>query len=144
MLTGCSSSKKTTESTQEGKYVYYSGNISGLDYIMVHKIINGKKQYTLTVDCNHYITGIGKTIFFKKTLYYPNTKDYSTLFLIKDASMLSGLSLVKNANNSFEKLSDEEYEIIKKSFTKYPVLTAKYSLNADSLKDYLGWFEIKK
>ena len=124
IISGCNSSKRTVVRNQNGKFLYYSGNISGIDYILVHKKVNGKKQYTLTIDCNHYITGIGYTYFLKKTLYSQSENNFSTYYLIKDTSMLPKLNLTKNINNNYLKLSDEEYEVVKTSFSKYPALTA--------------------
>jgi hypothetical protein len=136
----CSSSKKIIERGKDGKYLYSSGNLSGIDYIMVTKKTKSTKIYQIVIDCNHYINEIGKTILLKKTIF--SGKEYSTFHFIKDTSMLSVLNY-NYANNSV-KLSIEEYEVIKTSFIKYPTLTVKYSLNADSLRNYLGWLEIKK
>ena len=141
---GCSNSERIIQHNNDAKFIFHSGNISGLDYILIHKEVNRKRQYTLTIDCNHYITGIGNTIFLKKTVYSSTTKDYSTCFFIKNKSMLSSLSLSENSSNIYEKLSEEEYEVIKNSFLKYPVLTTKYALNADVFKNYLGWLELIK
>ena len=138
---GCSTSKKFVERNQQGKFIYYSGNLSGLDYIIVDKKVRGGKEYTLTIDCNHYITGVGKIVFLKKTLYSQSGSDYTTFYFIKDTSMVFKLNLNQDVGNNFVKLSEEEYKLIKTSFQKYPVLATKYSLNADSFKNYLGWLK---
>ena len=127
---GCSSSKKNIEHTEEGKYTYSSGNLSGIDYIMIKKTKHNKRQFWVVINCNHYVRGLGKVFYMSKEEYSLDGNYLSTVPFIKDTSMLSKLNLKQGSNKAFVKLSEEEYEVIQTSFLKYPALTTKYSLNA--------------
>ena len=141
-ILGCKSSAKIVESIQDEKYIYSSGNLSGIDYIMIMKKKQNKRQFWLIINCNHYVKGVGRGFYMSKEKYSLSGKYLLTVPFIKDTSILSRMNY--SSNNNFAKLSDEEYQIIKTSFIKYPELTIKYALNADSLNNYLGWLEIKK
>jgi len=145
-ILGCYSSKKYVEHTKEAKYIYSSGDFSGIDYIIIIKKSGSKKIWWITIDCNHYIKGMGKTLFISKTLYDSNGKYTFTMEYIKDSIMYFGTNYLENkmpSKSSFIPLSNEEVQKINTSFKKFPAMTQKYSLDIDTIKNYLGWSIIK-
>jgi len=147
MLLGCSNSNKIVEHQGKAKLIYHSGNFSGMDYITIGKKLGTKMQYRISIQgTTLYPSGKANGSSLSMSVYDINGKYSGTKLFIKDSTKLSArnkVTVYQASVNDIVKLSDEEYEIIKTSFMKYTVLAAKYSLNADSLKKYLGWLEVK-
>jgi len=130
---------------QGPKIKIQSGNFSGIEYIMITEKDNGKTKNVFKIDCNHYIKNMGKVLFLKKDNYRVG-KYQSTFHLIKDTTMFNNMGYTLNQNRDtdvFTQITPEELEMIHKAFLKYPKLQKKYNLNIESLKNSLGWFEIK-
>ena len=144
LVAGCISANLSCSQSRTG-FSFKSGFFSGVEYILITKKSNSKKNYEIAIDCNHYISRkIGKSLFLKKYIYSQSGKYLSTWHLMKDSIMFTEMNNHVFPPNEFIPLSEEEYDAIKKAFLKYPVLTKKYNLDADKLKSYLGWYEIKK
>lgn len=142
LIAGCSSSSKLNIEGGE-KFYSKSGNFSGIDYIMITKKKHNNKDYVIIIDCNHYITGLGKTFYMRKEMFTSSGKYLSTQPFIRDTSMLYNLQYQMLNPNQFTSLSNEEYEAIKAAYLKYTELTRKYNLDINNLKNYLGWCEVK-
>jgi hypothetical protein len=136
---------KITYSQNRERITFKSGKFSGVDYILITKKSNRKIILSITIDCNHYINGVGRTPFIAKELYDLKGKYLSTSHLIKDTSFFKKMNYQieqKIQDIEFNKLTDEEYKLINMAFAKYPDLKKKYSLVADSLLSYLGWYKM--
>ena len=132
------------EGCSQTKTIYTSGNLSGIDYIMIKKRTDSKNDYVITIKCNQYFTGNGYGMLLIKEKYNSEGKYSSTFHLIRDSVMLNNMHYSQKTSNApFQKLSLEEYETIKTALSKYPALVNKYSLNPDSLKNYWGWYELE-
>jgi hypothetical protein len=138
ILNGCISSK-----TSPGRFEFKSGNFQNISYIKVTKKKGLKKTYLISINLNEYKNGKGDNSFINKETYHG--KKFFVFHFIRDTAMLlkKNISLNLQRNGSdITKLSEEEYQAIKTALIKYPVLAIKYSLNVDSLKSYLGWYEV--
>ena len=134
-ILGCSTNQKIVEQNGKQKIIFSLGNFSGIDYIMITTKSGGERKLLIKIDCNHYITDLGKILYMTKTTYGTSEKEYHVSFYVKDTIVLSKMSFaprrIERAN--FPKLSDEEYNLIKSAFLNYPSLAKKYNLNGNVL-----------
>jgi|GEM_PF-4291308 len=141
IIAGCTPAKRSTDRFKSSDKIFISGNFSGTDYIVIRRTEHGIKRDWVTIDCNHFINGMGKTFYMTKQVYNVYGDLTATMPFIKDSVMLSNISSTKFSEHTFSKLSSEESDAIETAFTKFSYLTTRYKLSIDSLKNYLGWLE---
>jgi hypothetical protein len=140
-LVNCTPPKKSTDRFKSNDKTFIAGNFAGTDYIVIQRKEHGIKRDWITIDFNHYISGIGKTFYMSKQVYNVYGDLIATMPFIKDSIMLNKISPVSITSHRLSKLSSEELEAINMAFDKFSYLPIRYKLNSDSLNNYLGWLE---
>lgn len=139
----CTNSNKIVEKNGKEKVTFNSGNFSGIDYIMITKSIENRKAVVITLDCNHYLNEMGKTLFVRKEIYDDKGKFLNTSHLIRDTVMFLKMNYkLKQDEIVYSSFTNEEYNLIRNAYIKYPTLVRKYNLDADVFKNYLGWVKV--
>jgi hypothetical protein len=142
IFASCTPAKRSTDRFKSGDKTFISGNFSGTDYIVIQRKEHGIKRDWITIDCNHYIPGMGKTLYMSKQVYDIYGELTSTMPFIKDSVMLNNISSIsKSSHHTFSNLSNEELDAINIAFDRFSYLVTKYKLSTDNLKSYLGWLE---
>ena len=103
-----------------------------------------RKDSVIEIMCNSYLDGYGYTSMISKRVFFRD--GHETHFcLIKDSTMLLSFRkyILDSMNNTPKAISKNEFDAFEKLYKYLPKFAEKYKLNANELKDYLGWYETK-